>query len=307
MSIRSAPALVALGLLAGCVAPKQAEPGPAIASAPEVKITQEPGRTEFAFEGAITQGGAVIGTAPSGTVEVRFGDAIVPLAADGRFLIAFDRDAAPVATVTARLADGRVIRKSLTVSPRAWRLETIDAPLRPVANSEAFMAIRKPELDRIAAARAVQTGSQGWRQRFAWPRFGRISGLFGAQRIYRGQPGAYHGGIDIAAATGAPVLAPADGVVVLAAAAPFTLEGNLLIVDHGAGLNSAFLHLSRIDVKEGQAVKKGQLLGAVGATGRATGPHLHWGLKWNDARIDPLLLTGPMPGAGAPDPGMPSD
>lgn len=307
MSIRIAPALVALGLLAGCVAPKQAQPGPAIADAPEVKITQEPGRTEFAFEGAVTQGGAVIGTAPGGTVELRFGDAIVPLAADGRFLIAFDRDAAPVATVTARLADGRVIRKSLIVSPRAWRLETIDAPLRPVANSEAFMAIRKPELERIAAARAVQTGSQGWRQRFAWPSLGRISGLFGAQRIYRGQPGAYHGGIDIAAATGAPVLAPADGVVVLAAAAPFTLEGNLLILDHGAGLNSAFLHLSRIDVKEGQAVRKGQLLGAVGATGRATGPHLHWGLKWHDARIDPLLLTGPMPGAGAPDPGMPSD
>jgi len=307
VSIRSAPALVALGLLAGCVAPKQAQPGPAIASAPEVKITQEPGRTEFAFEGAVTQGGAVIGTAPGRTVEVRLGDTIVPLAADGRFLIAFDRDAAPVATVTARLADGRVIRKSLTVSPRAWRLETIDAPLRPVANSEAFMAIRKPELERIAAARAVQTGSQGWRQRFAWPSLGRISGLFGAQRIYRGQPGAYHGGIDIAAATGAPVLAPADGVVVLAAAAPFTLEGNLLILDHGAGLNSAFLHLSRIDVKEGQAVRKGQLLGAVGATGRATGPHLHWGLKWHDARIDPLLLTGPMPGAGAPDPGMPSD
>jgi murein DD-endopeptidase MepM/ murein hydrolase activator NlpD len=293
--------------LGGCVAPKQAEPGVVIASKPEIKITQEPVRGEFAFEGAITQGGAVIGTAPSGAVELRFGTMIVPVADDGRFFIAFDRDAAPVATLSAKLADGKIITKSLNVRSRAWRLEKVDAPLRPVASSEAFMAIRKPELERIAAARLVQTGSQGWRQRFAWPRTGRISGLFGAQRIYRGEPGAYHGGIDIAAATGEPVLAPADGVVVLAAATPFTLEGNLLIVDHGAGLNSAFLHLSRIDVKEGQAIQKGQLIGAVGSTGRATGAHLHWGLKWNDARIDPLLLTGPMPGPGAPDPGMPGD
>ncbi len=87
----------------------------------------------------------------------------------------------------------------------------------------------------------------------------------------------------------------ADGVVILAAPAPFTLEGNLLMIDHGMGLNSAFLHLSRIDVKPGERVRQGQPVGAIGATGRATGPHLHWGMKWNDARIDPLLLAGPMP------------
>ena len=96
------------------------------------------------------------------------------------------------------------------------------------------------------------------------------------------------------AVAGTPVRAPADGVVTLAADHPFTLEGNLLMIDHGAGLNSAFLHLSRIDVAEGQQVTRGQIIGAVGATGRATGPHMHWGMKWNDARIDPLLLAGPM-------------
>ena len=99
----------------------------------------------------------------------------------------------------------------------------------------------------------------------------------------------------MAGATGAPVVAPADGVVILAADKPFTLEGNLLMIDHGHGLNSAFLHLSRIDVKLGDHVSQGQRIGAIGATGRATGPHLHWGMKWNDARIDPLLLAGPMP------------
>jgi len=167
--------------------------------------------------------------------------------------------------------------------------------MRPTKSSEAFLALRKPELEQIAAARAVVTDATGWRQRFVWPRVGRISGLFGSQRIYQGTAGAYHGGVDVAGATGAPVVAPADGVVILAADKPFTLEGNLLMIDHGHGLNSAFLHLSRIDVKLGDHVSQGQRIGAIGATGRATGPHLHWGMKWNDARIDPLLLAGPMP------------
>jgi len=93
------------------------------------------------------------------------------------------------------------------------------------------------------------------------------------------------------------VVAPADGVVILAADHPFTLEGNLLMIDHGMGLNTAFMHLSRIDVKLGERVRRGQPVGAVGRSGRATGPHLHWSLKWRDARIDPLLVAGPMPTA----------
>lgn len=168
--------------------------------------------------------------------------------------------------------------------------------MRPTKSTEAFLALRKPELAQIAAARRLNTDARGWRQRFIWPAMGRISGLFGSQRVYQGQPGAYHGGVDVAGATGTPVVAPADGVVILAAAAkPFTLEGHLLMIDHGHGLNSAFLHLSRIDVKPGETVTQGQRIGAIGATGRATGPHLHWGMKWNDARIDPLLVAGPMP------------
>ena len=156
------------------------------------------------------------------------------------------------------------------------------------------MALRLPELARIAEARAIRPESDGWRQRFIWPRRGRISGLFGAQRIYQGTPGAYHSGVDITGAVGEMVVAPADGVVILAADRPFTLEGNLLMIDHGHGLNSAFLHLSRIDVKLGDHVRQGQRIGAVGATGRATGPHLHWAMKWNDARLDPMLLAGTM-------------
>jgi murein DD-endopeptidase MepM/ murein hydrolase activator NlpD len=86
-------------------------------------------------------------------------------------------------------------------------------------------------------------------------------------------------------------------VVILAAASPFTLEGNLLMIDHGMGLNSAFLHCSALMVKAGDQVRQGQLIGRIGATGRATGPHLHWSIKWRQARLDPILFAGPMPGA----------
>lgn len=251
--------------------------------------------SEILLTGTPTQGGTLSGTAPRGTVELRFDGQLVPVDGDGRFLIAFDRDAASMARLTARLADGRVLDRPLTVVPRAWRIEQVDAPLRPTKSTEAFLALRKPELEQIAAARNIVTDAKGWRQRFIWPRQGRISGLFGSQRVYQGQPGAYHGGVDITGAPGDPVMAPADGVVILAADHPFTLEGNLLMIDHGRGLNSAFLHLSRIDVVPGQHVIQGQRIGAIGATGRATGPHLHWGMKWNEARIDPLLLAGPMP------------
>ena len=119
--------------------------------------------------------------------------------------------------------------------------------------------------------------------------------MFGSQRVYRGTPGAYHSGTDIATgASGTPFVAPADGVVILVAESPFTLEGNLLMIDHGMGLNSAFLHCSQVLVREGDVVKQGQTIGLIGMTGRATGPHLHWSMKWRDSRLDPILFTGPM-------------
>ena len=255
----------------------------------------------FRFAALPIQGGLLVGEAPAGATAVVLrasgrADEAAALA-DGRFLIGFDRDAGPAVELVATLADGREVRRSMAVAPRAWRIERIDAPLRAGRTSAEFDAVRPGELERIAAARALDMGATGWRERFRWPATGRLSGLFGAQRVYRGVPGSFHGGADVALPTGAPVLAPASGVVVLATdpARPFTLEGNLLLVDHGGGLSSAFLHLSRIDVREGERVAAGQRIGAVGETGRATGPHLHWGLRWRGARLDPLLVAGPMP------------
>src|SRR3569623_266300 len=128
------------------------------------------------------------------------------------------------------------------------------------------------------------------------PRQWNISRLFGSQRGYKnGEAGSYHSGLDVAVPQGTPVLAPADGVVILAADHPFTLEGNLLMVAHGMGLNSAILHLSRIVVHVGEHVRRGETIAFSGMTGRATGPHLHWSIKWRDAKLDPLLVAGPMP------------
>ncbi|GAA0736873.1 M23 family peptidase [Sphingomonas sp. ABOLD] len=250
------------------------------------------GSDAFALDGSFEQGGIARGQVPPGTTELQFDGQPIPFAADRRFLIAFDRDAAATAVLEAKTGDGRTVREDLQIAPRAWNISRLDQlPKYPVPSAE-FEARRPAELARIKAARALQTKAEGWRQRFVWPATGRISTLFGSQRIYAGEPGAYHSGIDIALPTGTPVRAPADGVVILAAEAPFTLEGNLLMLDHGMGLSSAFLHLSRIDVREGDGVRQGQPIGAVGATGRATGPHLHWGSMWRGTRIDPLLILG---------------
>ncbi|HEX8553235.1 MAG TPA: M23 family metallopeptidase [Sphingomonas sp.] len=293
-------AVAALAALAGCVPSAALPPGaaaPVIAAVP----AQRPA-TPFRIEGSRTQGALLRGQAPDGTITVSLelpGQPAVPVPLDGRrFIIGLDRDAGPTATLIATLEDGRQVRETLSIAPRAWRIERIDAPYRAGRTTAEFDRLRPAELARIAAARAVPTQADGWRQPMRWPLVARVSGLFGAQRVYRGAPGSYHNGIDLAAPTGTPVRAPANGIVTLAAdpAQPFTLEGNLLMVNHGAGLSSAFLHLSRIDVRPGDRVTAGQVIGAVGATGRATGPHLHWALRWRDARLDPLLVAGPVSG-----------
>jgi len=301
-------AIAAAALAAACVAPsEQTEAPEAVAviqatpvAEPSVARPQPPlplaGPTTFLFQGELTQGGWIRGQVPAGTVSARLGDVVLPFDEDGHFFAAFDRDAGPQTLLTATLAEGRRIESPLAVLPRAWNIENINAS--PTANvpSAEFTARRRPELARIASAREIESDTFGWRQDFVWPVTGRISGRFGSQRVYRGEPGSYHSGIDIATGTsGTPYVAPADGVVVLAAETPFTLEGYLLMIDHGMGLNSAFLHSSELLVREGDTVRQGQPIGRIGATGRATGPHLHWGLYWRGARLDPLLFTGPMP------------
>ncbi|MCK0129685.1 M23 family metallopeptidase [Erythrobacter sp. F6033] len=245
----------------------------------------------FSYSGELTQGGYIRGLAPTGTTVVLLDGQEIPVGDDGLFFAAFDRDSAEELLLMAHGAI--IVKKTLKIAPRKWNIQRVNVAKRGGGSSEAWWKKREPEWLAIKGAREKVTGSTGWQQDFVWPVKGRISGHFGRQRIYRGEPGSYHSGIDIAPGNGVPFVAPADGVVVLARTG-FSLEGNIIIIDHGAGLNSAFLHASKLAVKEGQTVKQGDYIGNVGSTGRSTGPHLHWSLKWNDARLDPLLFTGPM-------------
>lgn len=280
----------ALLALASCVSPAAAPPFPS-----RPALTEPRQRASFVYSGELTQGGWIRGQAPAEAVSARLDARSLTLDPDGRFFAAFDRDAGPAAKLVAQLADGRVVEAPLSISPRAWDVEHVDVARTQGKTDEEFLALRKPELAQIAAARAIQSPSGGWRQNFIWPVKGRISGRFGSQRIYKGgEAGAYHSGLDIAPGAGAPIVAPADGVVVLAAEQPFSLEGHLLMIDHGAQLNSAFLHCDTLAVKVGDVVRQGQVVATVGMTGRATGPHLHWSLTWQGARLDPLLFVGPM-------------
>ncbi|WP_126173260.1 M23 family metallopeptidase [Altericroceibacterium xinjiangense] len=283
-----AAAPAAAGALASVPSPP---PPPSVSRPTPAPAPAEPAR--FVFSGELTQGGWIRGEVPRGTLSARLDDTEIAIGPDGHFFAGFNRDAEPAAVLSATLADGRTVTEQLTIAPRDWRLERVNADFTAGVPSESFMKRRRPELEAIAAARTAEAEAEGWQQNFIWPARGRISGRFGSQRIYRGgKEGSYHSGLDIAGGGGTPFVAPADGVVVLAAQEPFTLEGHLIIVDHGHGLNSAFLHASEIDVREGDRVRQGQVLGKIGASGRATGPHLHWSLMWRGARLDPLLILG---------------
>ena len=249
----------------------------------------------FGLTGALSQGGWARGQAPPGTTALALAGTPVDIARDGRFFIAFDRDSPPQLQLTAHRGDGGMVSRNLGIAPCAWQIEHIPIGPKPgTPPSEAYALLRSGELARINAARAVDHAADGWRQKFIWPVYGRLSGKFGSQRIYNGVPGNYHSGLDIATGTsGTPFVAPADGMVTLAAQSPFSLEGKLLIIDHGMGLNSAFLHCSSHAVREGDVVRQGQYIANIGKTGRATGPHLHWSIKWRDFRLDPLLFVGP--------------
>ncbi len=254
-------------------------------------IAAEP--ADFGLSGALSQGGWARGIAPQGVHALSLSGNPVDIARDGRFFIAFDRDSAASLELSARLADGRQLSRLVQVAPRAWQIERIPIGPKPgTPPSEAYERLRSGELAQINAARSIDHPVDGWRQKFIWPVYGRLSGKFGSQRIYNGVPGSYHSGLDIATgASGTPFVAPADGIVTLAAGSPFSLEGKLLMIDHGMGLNSAFLHCSAHAVTVGDTVRQGQFIANIGKTGRATGPHLHWSIKWRSFRLDPLLFV----------------
>ncbi len=250
-------------------------------------------RAELRFEGTTAQGGLVIGRAAPGA-RVLVDGRPVRVTADGRFLVGFGRDAGPETTVEAVLAGGRRETVVIAVASRDWPVQRIDGlPPRKVTPPKRDWDRIRREGDMIKAARARDTATPYFLSGLRWPLRGRISGVFGSQRILNGEPRRPHSGVDIAAPTGTPVAACADGVVSLTHPDMF-YTGMTVMVDHGHGLASVYVHLDSIAVTEGEAVARGQVLGTVGRTGRATGPHLHWGLSLFGTRLDPQSAVGPM-------------
>lgn len=241
--------------------------------------------------GQLMQGGAAVcQTAPGAAVVL---DGAIHLAADasGRFVIGFDRDARPTASVRVRLA-GEEADALLAIAPRTWLLQRVDGlPQQTVTptNPEVLAQI-KADTALKQAAFASQAPGDGFAQAWRWPLpAARVSGPFGSARVLNGAPGQPHYGIDLAAPVGTAVAAPADGIVTLAQTG-MHYEGGLVFIDHGQGFTSMYLHMSEVEVKPGQRLAAGERIGAVGATGRATGPHLCWRLKWRGRNLDPSLL-----------------
>ncbi len=241
------------------------------------------------FPASVSQGALVIGKVPAGS-QVRHAGRSLRVSNYGTVVFGVGRDEAGPLQVQVRLADGREETHAIAVTRRDWPVERVNGVPPKTVNPPPAIAERiKREQAQVTAARTRDDERTDFAQSFIWPVQGRISGHFGNARVYNGQPGAGHSGMDIAAANGTPVKAPAAGVVTFANPDLY-LTGGTLLLDHGFGISSNFLHLSRIDVKVGDRIEQGQVIGAVGATGRATGPHLHWGMNWFDVRIDPLLV-----------------
>ena len=238
---------------------------------------------------SVQQGALVIGsTHLAATVE--YAGKMLRVSRSGRFVFAVGRDATGVAIVRVKQPGTGVIEHKITVTPRDWPIEKINGVPPATVNPPPEIAARiAREQSLVAAVRTRDDAREDFAQTFIWPVRGRISGRFGNQRVYNGTPKSPHSGMDIAAANGSPVKAPAAGIVTFASPSLY-LTGGTVVIDHGAGVSSNFLHLSRIDVKVGDRVEQGHIFATVGAPGRATGPHLHWGMNWFDVRIDPLLV-----------------
>lgn len=253
--------------------------------------------SRFTLDGPIAQGGLAIGHIEPGS-KVHFAGRDVLVSEDGVFVIGFHRDDPAEMALTVTYPDGQTEKRVLHIKDRDFKIQRIDGldQKKVTPPKEVLDRIHK-EGALVRKARDRDTPETWFAEGFIWPAHGPISGVYGSQRILNGQPRQPHYGVDIAAPEGSTVIAPASGIVSLAYPDMY-FSGGTLLLDHGHGVQSGFLHMKSILVKEGQFVKKGEPIGTVGATGRATGPHLDWRINWFNKRIDPQLLVPPMEGEG---------
>ena len=238
--------------------------------------------------GHLVQGGLVVGHTKPGA-KVLLGDRSVLVGEDGVFVFGFGRDQAKTAQLTIVQADGATEQQTLNIEQRSFDIQRIDGMEQAkVTPNPADLARIKSDQEKIDAVRKNPNGTEDFLVPFIWPAHGPISGVYGSQRILNGEARAPHYGLDIAAPEGSPIVAPAPGIVRLVEK-DFFLTGGTIILDHGFGVQSVFIHMKAVEAKLGKHVEQGEVIGYVGQTGRATGPHLHWGMNWLDVRLDPAF------------------
>ncbi|MBU2712704.1 M23 family metallopeptidase [Zooshikella harenae] len=248
----------------------------------------------LSLKGDRTQGSLLLGKVTLGS-QVKYKKKIISVNDSGFFVIGFGRDAALDQQFTVISPDGQQQAHKLKLKKRQYNIQRIKGvPQKMVTPPESFLKRIRRESKLVAASRAVASNSPYFAQPFIWPLTGRISGVYGSQRVFNGEPRRPHFGVDVAAPVGTKVISPAGGTVVLAEPDLY-FSGGTLIIDHGHGVFSSFLHLSKVLVKVGTKVKQGDVIAKVGATGRVTGPHLDWRMNWFTTRVDPALWVGPMP------------
>jgi len=258
----------------------------ALLAAPVLLIARSASAVEW--RGVPAQGGMLLGRAAPGARVALDGRAL-RIGADGDFVCGFGRDHGPHATITLTQPDGRQDTRALAVLRRQWSVQNITGlPPAQVTPDQAALRRIAAEREQLGQARATDSPLTHFTAPLAWPARGRISGVFGSQRVLNGQPRQPHYGFDVAAPVGTPVSAALAGRVTLSG--DFFFFGELLVVDHGHGVNTLYAHLSERIAGEGDTVQQGQLIGRMGATGRVTGPHLHFSLSWYQVWLDPQPL-----------------
>jgi biotin carboxyl carrier protein len=242
--------------------------------------------------------GAVLWSRVAPGASVSLDGEALDVMADGSFFLGFGRDAPKQAMLVVSEGSKRC-EQLLQVEQRDYKIQRVEGvPAETVNPPPERMARIAREGALVKQARSSSLARDEFissvLEAFVWPVQGPISGVYGSQRYYNGQPKRPHYGVDVAVPTGTVVRAPAAGVVTLAEPDLF-YSGGTVILDHGYKLSSSFLHLSKVLVQVGAQLQAGDILGEVGATGRVTGPHLDWRMNWRDRRVDPQLLVPPMP------------
>jgi murein DD-endopeptidase MepM/ murein hydrolase activator NlpD len=241
------------------------------------------------LSGDAVQGGLIFGQAETGG-SVSLDGTGVSISEDGHFVIGFGRDETGTRVLQVISPNGEKFEKSIPVQVRQYAIERVDGlPPSTVTPDPAATARIREDARMVATARQHRDKQAYYQEGFTWPAQGRISGVYGSQRVLNGEPRRPHFGLDIAAPKGTDVYAPADGLITMTHPDMY-FSGGTIILDHGQGLSSTFLHLSKILVEAGTFVKQGDLIGRIGSTGRASGPHLDWRMSWLDKRVNPELL-----------------